>query len=318
MKPSVSTEVKHQVLTLRRSHLLREVAQRVGIPIGTFKALYHRAGLFRDNSKLRELFTLPPIQASSSTELVVPELPPQECVTGDKEIYPVLWLRSVIKTGQANLIQKAMAAAKLVKTPLPELQKRYTKDLISKKPENWVAAMGSFGFADLEELAERSVKKLQLQTEAHARFGERLFVDTPAEEFCVDALAGLKRQRAFGDYDEGHADVRFQSRPDLLPNTLDDCLYELAYRSELYLLRASMDGGDARLEVNAREWFVFRCLARIRPKSTESAISVFRYLVDADRMGDRATDSILLNLTGQSSADGLSNPIHNDTTKEKY
>jgi hypothetical protein len=53
-----------------------------------------------NNERLRALFCLPPIKASTSTDMVVPELPAQEVVTGDKEIDAVLWLRSVIMTGQ--------------------------------------------------------------------------------------------------------------------------------------------------------------------------------------------------------------------------
>lgn len=299
MNPPVS--LKAQVLALRRSHSLREVAAQTGIPLGTVKTICARSGAFKDNPRLRDLFTLPAVQASSGTELMVPELPPQEMVTGDKEVDAVLWLRSVIKTGQAGLIDKAMEAAKRIKTPLKELSDRYLKHLVSKNPGNWTVAFATFGFDDLEGLAKGSIRKATRQHEASARFGsiEGLFADTPAEQFCIDALKGLKTtQKDFGNYPDAQVDKRFQAHPDLMPNTLSDCLYELTYWHELYCLRSACDGGDQAPYAYARECFAFRCLAHIRPKNKPEAIAVFRYLADRDCMDRRETKSILLNLIG--------------------
>jgi hypothetical protein len=272
MKQGVS--LKAQVLELRRSHSLREVAAQIGIPLGTVKTICARSGAFKDNPRLRELFSLPAIQSSNSTALAVPTLPPQEVVTGDEEIDAVLWLREVIKTGQADLIEKAMEAAKRIKTPLKELQDRYLKHLVSKNPGNWTVAFQTFGFDDLEGLAHGSTKKATRQHEATARFGsiEGLFSDTPAELFARDALAGLKMKKDYGEYDEGHVDKRFQAHPDLMPNTLSDCLYELAYWHDLYVLRNAYGCVDQGRDAYARECFAFRCLARIKPKTKPEAI----------------------------------------------
>ena len=51
-------------------------------------------------------------------------------------------------------------------------------------------------------------------------------------------------------------------------------------------------------EAYARECFNFRCLARIRPKTKQEAVAVFRWLADSERMGDIETEGILLNLIG--------------------
>jgi hypothetical protein len=298
MKHGVSLKAK--VLELRRGHSLREVSSLSGLPLGTVKTICARSGAFKDNPRLRELFTLPPIQVSESTALVVPELPPQEVVTGDKEIDAVLWLRSVIRTGQADLIAKAMEASKRIKTPLKELSDRYLKHLVSKNPGNWTVAFQTIGFDDLEGLAHGSTKKATRQHAATARFGsiEALFADTPAERFAIDALAGLKMKKGYGDYDDSQVDKRFQAHPDLMPNTLSDCLHELAYWHDLYVLRHAHDGCDQGHEAYARECFAFRCLARIKPKTKAEAVAVFRYLADAERMDDTETESILLNLIG--------------------
>jgi len=299
MKPPVS--LKARVLELRRAHSLREVAEQTGVPLGTVKTICSRSGAFRDNPRLRNLFTLPPMKQGDSAALVVTVLPPQEVVTGDKEIDAVLWLRSVIKTGQADLIEKAMEAAKRIKTPLKELSDRYRKHLVSKNPGNWTAALTTFGFEDLEGLAKGSILKATRHHEAIARFGsiETLFADTPAEQFAIDALNGLKTtQKDYGNYPDVSVDKRFQALPDLMPNTLSDCLFELAYWHELYSLRIACDGGDQAPYAYARECFAFRCLARIRPKSKPEAIAVFRYLADKDCMDRNETEGILLNLIG--------------------
>jgi hypothetical protein len=302
MKTPVSTEARLKVLELRRSHSLGKVAELTGLPVGTVKTICARSGAFKDNPRHRELFTLPAIQISASTGLTVPTLPPESSVTGDKEIDAVLWLREVIATGQADLIQKAMLAAKRIKTPLKDLEKRYLAHLTARNPGNWVIGLQTLGFADLEGLAQGSIKKLTSKNEALARFGsvKSLFTDTPAELFAIDALAGLKPEKDFGDLDDKKVDARFQAHADLMPHTLTDCLNELAYWRGLYTLRNAVDrdASDPGREAYARECFAFRSLARIRPKSKPEAVAVFRYLVDCERLDDTENESILLNLIG--------------------
>ena len=270
------------------------------LPLGTVKTLCSRSGAFRDNPKHRELFTLPPIKASASTDLAIPELPPQEVVTGDKEIDALLWLRSVIRTGQAGLIEKAMIAADRIKTPLAELEKRYTKHMIATHPGSFGAALASFGFSDLKGLAKSSINKLGKQQEARARFGDDLFMDTPAERFCSDALDGLDRGTGW-TFDKAAVDARFSECVGLLPHTLGDCLHELVYWDHLGRLRDAVEGtgaGDLSPEASAREDFVFRCLAHIRARTKDEAIAVFHFLAKSERQDDDEANEILLNLIG--------------------
>ena len=209
----------------------------------------------------------------------------------------MLWLREVIKTGQPSLIEKAITAAKLIKTPLDALEERYTKHLISRNPGNWTVAFQTIGFANLEGLAQKSIEKMAVQHEAVSRFGDALFNDTPAEQFCIDTLDGTNPGRVFG-LDDGGVDARFKARPELAPNTLSDCLFELGYWHELYSLRHACEGGDQGQEAYARECFVFRCLAHIRARTKDEAIAVFRYLAKHDYMDRSETRSILVNLIG--------------------
>jgi hypothetical protein len=56
MKHGVSLKAK--VLELRRGHSLREVSSLSGLPLGTVKTICARSGAFKDNPRLRELFSL--------------------------------------------------------------------------------------------------------------------------------------------------------------------------------------------------------------------------------------------------------------------
>jgi len=299
-KHRVSDEQRRQVLELRRRHSLREVAEATGLPLGTVKTLISRSGVFRDNDQHRALFTLPPIKVSSETLPSVPELPPQEVVTGDKEVDAVLWLRSIINTGQAALIQRAMEAAKRIKTPLDALEKRYRDHLTTTSPGNLFAALSSFGFADLESLSVRAIDQHRLRLEGDARFGDALLADTEAESFCIHALRGLEATGQFGDFDKGQVAARFNAHPDLMPHTLADCVYELEYWHQLYRLRHSVDrdASDGPVESTARDWFVFGLLAEIRPRDKAEALTVFRYLVASERDNMPEAEAILCNLIG--------------------
>ena len=301
MKQGVSAETRQRVLDLRRRHSLREVAEMTGLPLGTVKTVCSRSGAFRDNHAHRTLFSLPPMRHSSQTLPAKPELPPQQKVTGDKEIDAVLWLRQVISTGQAGLIEKAFQAAKKIKTPLDQLERRYRDWLTANHPGNLFAALSSFGFSDLEALAKKSIQKAARQHEARMRFGDNLFADTPAESFCITALHGVKpdRMRFFPD---AEADERFREHPELLPNTLSDCLHEIAYWDGLSSLRYSVEScADGPPEAYARRCFAFRMLGRIRPRSKDESLAVMRWMISdrQNNMGkDEETDAILLNLIG--------------------
>ncbi|RII80238.1 RNA polymerase sigma factor [Pseudomonas monteilii] len=299
-KQRVSDKQRSLVLDLRRRHSLREVAQITGIPLGTVKTLVSRSGAFRDNEQHRAMFTLPPLSASTEALPSVPELPPQEVVTGDKEVDAVLWLRSVISTGQAALIDRAMEGAKKIKTPLDVLEKRYRDHLVATNPGHLFAAMSSFGFADLDALAARAIEQNRLRLEGAARFGGNLLADTEAETFCIEALRGLRATAQFGDFDKRQVAARFNAHPELLPHTLSDCLYELGYWDQLYRLRNAVDrdASDGPPDATARDWFVFGLLAQIRPRDKAEGLAVFRYLIASQREDMAESEAILVNLIG--------------------
>jgi len=252
-----------------------------------------------ENLVHRALFSLPPIEASGSTGLAVPTIPVQKVVTGDTEVDAVLWLREVIRTGQADLIAKARLAAAKIKTPLKDIEKRYTDYLARAHPGNFAAVFSSFGFADLESLATSAIVRAQRRHEAHSRFGDTIFNDTPAEQFCADALKRVRKGKRGWSLDAAQVDKRFDARPSQRPATLTDCVAELTYWRELYWLRHAVgDCGDTSDQASARDNYVFRMLSRIPPRDVDEAAMVFHYLTSNDGMDRGHTGAIILNLIG--------------------
>ena len=301
MKHPVSTQMRKRIIELRCSHSLREVADQTGFPVGTVKTICSRSGLFRDNVRLRTLCSLPPIPQGAENLPAVPEIPSQKAVTGDCEVDAVLWLRECIATGQADLIELALKNAKKIRTPLPELEKRYTAIVREANPGNIFATFCTIGFAELEELAEKSKKNLALRYEAFSRFGESLFEKTEAERYCIETMKGVEADR-MGFIDEEKAAKRFRDNSDLLPHTLADCLHELEYWDRLSDLRHAVDwdSAESEHEVYARHIFVFACLGKIRPRSKDESMKVLRWLLadkqSQNRFDDDRTDAVLVNL----------------------
>ena len=293
----ISDEQRQQVIELRRNNSLSKVSELIGLPLGTVKTILSRSGRFKDNPKHRAMFTLPEQQKATSTQPATLELPPQQIVTGDKEVDALLWLRSVINTGQAGLIERAMGASKRIETPFKELEKRYRDFLHVSQPGNFFATFGAIGFADLDSLAKKAITREQRRCEAMARFGDAIFDDTRAEAFCSEMLRRLDPRKDVIGYDKHEVAERFKQCPEYLPNTISDCLHELDYWNQLYRLRNAYDSYyDTSSESSAREWFVFGLLAEIRPRNRDEAKAVLKYMRDHERTDMEESDAILDNL----------------------
>ncbi|MBX9936535.1 MAG: hypothetical protein K2Y10_08065 [Burkholderiaceae bacterium] len=302
-RSSIPDRLRAQVLALRRTQSAKAVSQALGISLGTVKAISSRSGITRDNPKLREFFRLPDPVASHCTALQPPVAPPQPvAVTGDDDLDAVLWLRQVVQTGDAALIDKAMRAAQRIKTPENELEKRYGDYLMRTSKGNVMQAVfGSIGFANIKGLASTTLDKQARQREALARFGsvDGVFATLPQEQFCMDALVLVpKQEESIWQFDTALTNAAFAAQADMAPHTLDDCLYELAFMDELYRLRSAWGCGDNLPEVNAREDYLFHCMGQLRPKSRQEAKAVLRYLADHERMDRTGVDAILDNLIG--------------------
>lgn len=299
MKPPVSLELRRHVLALRCTHTFSDVAKSTNLPLGTVKTICSRSGAFRDNLKLRKLFALPPVKQSNETLPSVAFMPKQKAVTGDTEIDAMLWLQEVVMTGQANLINKAMEAARRITTPVKDLQDRYMKHLVSTNPSNSIRNIFDvINFGELENLGKRAVKKHLLRNEATARFGNSLFDDTPAEAWCAEVVKEVVSGEKIITLPDDVCRKLFSEQTEYLPHTLNDCLYELRYWSELYWLRDSHGCGDNSLQANARDSFIFWSLSKIRPRNKGEAIAVLHYMSENEAMDRAETNDILLNLIG--------------------
>lgn len=246
------------------------------------------------------LFSLPPMQLSDSTAIAVLAMPVQKVVTGDIEVDAVLWLREVISTGRAELIEKAGVAALTIKTPLRDLEQRYAAHLARTNPGHWAAGFASIGFADLDALAMATIERDKRRQEARARFGNAIFDDTPAEQFCEQALAGLEAVKPWYELDAEQVDARFDAMLEQRPGTLMQCVCELTFWNDLYWLRNAVDSNsvDNSIQVNARQDYVFRLMSQIPPRDPDEAAHVFRYLTSNDGMDRSHTGAIILNLIG--------------------
>ena len=300
-KPRLLPELRARVLELRRTHSTAEVARQTGLPVGTVKAVSSRAGATRDNAAARTFFSLPQLALACTTAVTTPApLPVLRNVTGDVDIDAVLWLREAVQTGDAALIATAIEAAKRVKTPAKELEKRYGDYLMRASGGNTMQAVfGSIDFANLEGLADGVLDKQERRREAVARFGSEagVFADTAPELFCIQALAKLKPKGMFRSYPLQPTCAAFEAYPDKRPHTLSDCLNELAFWDSLYHLRSAWpDYYDDLPQVSARRDYLRHCLSVLRCKGKDEAKAVLRYLVDNDMRDD--ADPILENLIG--------------------
>ena len=305
-RPRLNPAVRAQVLELRRTQSATAVAKALSLPLGTVKTIASRAGITRDNQRLREFFRLPEPVLSDCTELATPAAPPEAVkVTGDREMDAVLWLREVVKTGDPDLIEKAREAAARIKTPAKELESRYAQFLMTTTGNSMVAAFGSIGFTEINRLADGVIERQGRKRNAVARYGseEAVFADTPQESFCKDALLLVPQgDGGWNRYEKNAAlvDRVFDQCADLVPYTLSDCLFETDFWDSLYRLRSAWENsGDHWPEVTARTDYLWRCMSRIKPKSRAEAKEVLRYLAgDEDRLGYSGADAILENLIG--------------------
>lgn len=118
---------------------------------------------------------------------------------------------------------------------------------------------------------------------------------TEADRFCIAALEGAK-QGKYGGIDAEDAAARLRKHSELMPHTLDDCLYELAFWQDIYRLRNAATSWDGPEESIAREDFIISLLSEIRPRNKPEAKSVLRYMFDDDRRDSQHFDAIVENL----------------------
>lgn len=289
-RKQLTDKQRQEVITLKRKHSFNKVAELTGIPIGTVRSLVRRNDTA---SKHAELFTLPPMTHNKPTMAVV--LPERSSVTGNAALDAFMHLRELIKTGDSEVIDQALAAAKKIKAPLRDIERAYADYLVGQGKALFAAGMLSASFTDLELLAGRTRARMAALAEIWARWGVASVPVTPADQFCIKVLDGFKRS-GVAALDSEEVASRFERHPEYMPTSLSACLYELNYWDRLsHLINAECEGACISESGAMRDQFIFSLLAEIRPRSSDESSAVLGFLVEVDRL-DRSAEPIIANL----------------------
>ncbi|GJB04323.1 hypothetical protein [Aeromonas caviae] len=278
----LTQEQKDLIVEMRRTHSLKEIAAITEIPLGTVRTICFRAGVKAPapNSEHAAFFVLPEPQEAAGTQLAAFQLPEERTQTGDREVDAFLWLLEVIDSGDPALIGQAMTAAEGMKSTPEELAKRYSSSVLAKTGNAMAAAFAGFGWDDLKGRAERAIQKRVRACDAVAIFGDDIHEPAKQEYFCIEALKGLERGK-FGFLDPQEVDSRFEQYPHLIPSTIEGCILEFTFWRDLWRLKSSVDD-DTCQESYEREQYLWRLMAKIRPRSKEEAAVAFKFMLERD------------------------------------
>jgi len=288
--------MKQTVLELKlsgKSH--RQIANSLGLPLGTVRTWCNRSPLTKDNEAHRQCFTIPQPRMSTGTGLALQyaPLPEQQQQTGDRELDAYLWLALVIDTGDAAQISKALKAAEAIKTPVKELMRRYSAHLLATTGNPIKAVFGTMGVDDLKNKAAKTLERTETVMEFVACLGSLEAVNTPygAEKIMLDALGD--REMTFGPRGyvvEGVEDA-IRCLPE--PHTLSDVCRELAYWAWQYKTHSAvqkhlgMGYCDPHPIVTLREDYLDKRLSELIPKSRAEALATYDYLLATEYRGDK-------------------------------
>ncbi|MDX7688301.1 hypothetical protein SJS37_11010, partial [Aeromonas caviae] len=234
----------------------------------------------RTNSEHAAFFALPEPQEAAGTQLAAFQKPEQRVQTGDHEVDAFLWLLEVIDSGEPALIERALIAAEGMKSTPEELAERYSNSVMAKTGNMMAAVFAGFGWGDLKGRAERAIQKRVRACEAVAIFGDDIYEPAKQEYFCIEALKGLERGK-FGFLDQQEVDTRFEQYPHLIPSTIEGCIIEFTFWNDLWRLKNSVDD-ETCPESYEREQYLWRLMAKIRPRSKEEAAAAFKFMLERD------------------------------------
>ena len=241
------------------------------------------------NPEHRRLFAIPPAKPSDSTALAVPQLPEARTVTGDREVDAMLWLRDLCQHArEVGVLDRALEAASRIKTPMEELERRYT-DWLKRQPGAHPLAVALSRIGEIEGHVTHARQRILLHAEGLAIFGsyETAMSDTAPERMLAETAALPE------DFDgwsrlgmDALAEVFARS---VNPATLAECASELRYWDWLYQIRARMVEterpeayvGDEEPVVTARREYVEGLLTVLIPVDRQEAI----HLADALKAG---------------------------------
>lgn len=280
-----------------------------------------------DNIEHKSLFTIP-TAAHSTTLANIKPLPAQRKITGHKQTDAYLWVLEVIRLNEPAHLDAAEAALEKITITPKEAEKRYSRHLLAKRPDPFMAAFATIGMdnpARAIEIARENIKKA---AGVRATFGsyEAALEDVEAERIIKSSA------KYIDDYDwgwtteeleEGHIggsrifEIEDQRREyvdgyrDVLPqpHTLSDVVREFIYWDWLYSVRdtAGKELGyeygysEHHNSVYDREHYLEKLLTTIKPVTRTEATEVCRWVLENERLNDLVdvTNAIILNLVGE-------------------
>uniref|UniRef100_UPI001B3008A7 hypothetical protein n=1 Tax=Vibrio crassostreae TaxID=246167 RepID=UPI001B3008A7 len=221
----------------------------------------------------------------------ITELPPQQRVTGDKEVDAYLWLRQIVsEVPHPMVFNLAEEAVKKLTRPLKELVDAYSSWAIQQDGASAIGvAFGTFHMDNFAGTLEGHRKKLEQFNAAKGHFGtiEAAFELTEPEAILVDRWV-----LDYGDRQESPLlrESEYYHMLDVLPKptSITEVLNELEYWDELYSLRYALEECEQHCLVEIRIHWLECQLPVMPPASKEEAVRLAEYISTDDRL-DLAT-----------------------------
>lgn len=295
---AITEETRQKAIELKRSHSYSAVAKILNISVSSVKAIVIKAGANNDNPRHAQLFKLPdePVKQKQSTEVAAqvnkPQLPKN---TGNTDLNSLLYIRSIIKTGDLDLIEKAREAFALIENP-KRLENIYS-DWLIKNDGSMFSTFASWNCSDIESLIKKTLETKSYAMQAATLFDQSTnpFLETQADVVARQILKPIKPER-MGLYEDEAAAKLFKQHTEIMPHNLTQCLSELEFWDHLYRIRSSVGFGDSPSESFARECFIRELLTEIRPRDKEEAFLVANYAETLEGFDDSYPWRLMRNL----------------------
>ena len=233
-------------------------------------------------------------------------LPQWQKVTGDQEIDLILWLNEICQTtNDMEDLDKVLEYSKQITTPAEELAARYKDFKLRNGDSALVAALGTYGFADLNRKVESARYRINKTLEGLKIFGSYKIAMAPSvPEVSMMEKITLSEDELF---DLSYEDIPTIFVDTVNPGTLSQVLEEIRYWEWLNMIRkplaATFDlkhiGHYRETLLEYRNSYLYRLLYKIDPVDQEEARKVARALLPDDLCLDDGTmNKILLHLLG--------------------
>nr|WP_141657239.1 hypothetical protein [Thiocapsa sp. KS1] len=227
----------------------------------------------------------------------------------------MLWLGKVCKSAtDTATLDKAVQAAKKIKTAPETLRNRYSKWLLEQGQGAFQVAFAAMGLGDIDAKAEAARERIATNAEGIAVFGsyEAAMQPTEAEAMILETAGPMPPGYGYEWPPEAFAPIFARS---VNPWTLSDVLAERAYFDWLYRVRKAMfatanpDGfmGDDDEPIEARRYWMQQLLTEIEPVDDAERAMVAQVVVTPGFSDfEKDTIAVLAHLCGAKVREGSS------------